>query len=804
MEEKLMYISDFLKNQPAIEDLMPRLNLHISERVVSFIDNRMLLAIRLSGMPFESIDDAVLENRFDGLNKFFASLAKDKGSRLGIWTHLMRRKIQFVELYQFHTTFMKAFSAKYLHRFENEDYFENRFYISFVLKYDDFDEGLKEIEDLGNYVLKSLSMYDPECLTAYEKNGVWFSEVYSFIGYLINGFEETIPITPSPAYEIIPSAHLHFGYDLLEIRSENATRYATCYDLKDFPDTCSYGQFNPILSQPFEFTLTQTFICMGIHESQKKIAEQINNLVSVEDKAIHQRIELMEAQGYISSGELTFGDYCASLVVYGDTDKKAIDNGTIASSIFLGNTGARWVKATLSAPITYCSQIPNYHLSILGGHGSRSMPKSSRNLASTFGMHNYSIGKQYGNPIGDGTAVIPLQTKSKSVYHFNFHHSKPDEDSHGEKIAGHTLILGATGTGKTTLQLTLLGFLERFNPKIFAMDKDRGMEIFIRALGGTYYPLKAGEPTGLAPFQLPDTPKNRDFLYGLVTACGKDEHGKISAEEEQMIKTAVDTVYSLNQSERCFSRLLESIPNLGGNSLSERLRKWCYAGQGRFAWALDNPSNEIDIEHSQKIGFDVTDFLKDGYAPTEPVLAFLFHLKDLMQEKGGLLATIVEEFWLPAQYPTTQEKILDVLKTGRKKDEFIILVSQSPEDAINSAIFGAIRDQTPTKIYLPNPAAEYESYKRCHLTHKEFRELKALTEDSRTFLIKQGNQSAFATIDLYGFSDEIAVLSGSSDNVAILEEIIEHYGNNPDVWLPIFQERRKGSKSGTTHKGESL
>ena len=75
-----MFISDLLKKQPAIEDVLPLLNIHVSERVVTYRDNRMLMVIRLAGMPFESIDDAVLENRFDGLNKFFASLAKDKGS----------------------------------------------------------------------------------------------------------------------------------------------------------------------------------------------------------------------------------------------------------------------------------------------------------------------------------------------------------------------------------------------------------------------------------------------------------------------------------------------------------------------------------------------------------------------------------------------------------------------------------------------------------------------------------------------------------------------------------------------------
>ena len=61
---------------------------------------------------------------------------------------------------------------------------------------------------------------------------------------------------------------------------------------------------------------------------------------------------------------------------------------------------------------------------------------------------------------------------------------------------------------------------------MFVMDLDRGMEIFIRAIGGSYFALEAGVPTGLNPFQLPDTPGNREFLYSLVGMCGADENGK--------------------------------------------------------------------------------------------------------------------------------------------------------------------------------------------------------------------------------------------------------------------------------------
>ncbi|WP_258861282.1 hypothetical protein [Neisseria gonorrhoeae] len=128
------------------------------------------------------------------------------------------------------------------------------------------------------------------------------------------------------------------------------------------------------------------------------------------------------------------------------------------------------------------------------------------------------------------------------------------------------------------------------------------------------------------------------------------------------------------------------------------------------------------------------------------------------------------------------------MKTDRKLGGWLILVSQSPEDAISCPIFPAIVQQTPTKIFLPNPDAEYKnSYERCGITEKEYRELVELSVDSRTFLVKQSTQSAFAKLDLQGFSNEMAVLSGSSDNVELLHRVIADCGSEaPNVWYEPF------------------
>lgn len=777
-----------LRSLPAIEAQLSKLRRHVTPLVVNYEDGRALLVIKLAGMPFESMDDAIIVNRFNARNRLIAALAKDKGKRLAIWTTLNRKRVSFSSQFKFKSAFMRQFSEKYLRRFNTGKYLANDFYITLILKHDDIKEGAAELEDIGNQLMKGLSVYDPEYLETYVENNVMFSKTYEFLGFLVNGLWAKQPVLACPAAESIPSSWLHFGYETAEIRGEGVTRFATNYDLKDYPDETVWGQFDAVLALPAEFTLTQSFLCMGVYEQQKAIRKQINNLTAVGDAAKHQIADLEQAVGYIATGELAFGEYHGALTVYGDTQKEAVDSGTLVTGTFLGECGARFVRANQSAKFTFQSHMPGAKVK------PRPMLKASRNLAASFGMHNYSTGKAEGNPVGDGSALLPLQTAANSLYSFNFHHSKKDEDNLGEKIAGSCLILGATGAGKTTLQTVTIGFLERFDAKIFALDKDEGLKIFIAALGGVYYSLKAGERTGLAPFQLPDTPKTRQFLYGMVKTCGKNDQGTVTAEEGNEIKAAVDAVLDLPWEHRRFSRLLENITDVGGNCLAQRLAKWCESRDGEYSWALDNVGDNIGVITEMRVGFDVSDFLVDNYLPTEPILAYLFHLKSLMQEKGGLLTTVVSEFHIPAKYPTTFQMMFDVLKTGRKRDEHLVLDSQSPEDAIDSPIFAAIRDQTPTKIFLPNPSAEFASYQRCGMTIKEFEVLTALSLDSRMFLVKQGNQSCFAKLDLYGMDDEISVLSGNTENVAIFNELVAEVGADPDVWLPIFQARRKGKR----------
>lgn len=789
-------LSDILKRQFAGEEQLPPYNYHVRDSIVSLEDGRLAFAVRAKGLPFEVTSDNVLENQYDALNDVFLSIAKRTGARLAVWCHHDHFQTTFRTNYQFSYQWMREFSAKYMAKFDGTDIFENDFYMTFVLKpgaNDNMEEAIRELEEIQLTVLQSFRQYEVDALSMYEFRGNTFSEFYEFIAYLYNGFWERVPVTSLPLFQAVQTSTLHHGYKLVETRyPDGGNRYTAFYDLKDFPEPTTRGKFNALLELPFPFVMCMSFTFINTADSIRMINQALNKMESAGDEAVEQMLDMADGKGAVMSGQVYFGELHGALAVHGKTEKQAEDRGATARTTLSGSCAAQFAAATISAPETFFSMFPGNTK-----RRPRPMPKTTRNLTGLFAMNTHSSGKQYGNPLDDGSAVLPLQTTVHGVYHFNFHYSLIDLDSRGEKRAGHTVILGATGAGKTTLQTTLLSFMERFGCRLFGIDKDGSMRGFIEAQGGTYFTLASGEPTGLNPFQLPDTPFNRTFLYDLVGACGRHGGGMLTAEDTKDIKRAVDNVFELSFELRRFGVLLQSIQDRGENCLARRLADWCYGEvDGRYAYALDNPRNAFDWEQFERVGFDVSDFLVDGHPATEPILSYLFHLKTLMTRKGGLLATVVEEFWMPLKYPTTAAQILDVLKTGRRRDEFIVLVTQSPEDAIQSPLLPAILQQTPTKVYLPNPDAEYTTpdgggYSRFGLTIKEFQKLKKLGLQSRMFLVKQGSQSNVAKLDLNGMGDDIAVLAMAAEDFEFLRQAKATAGNHPDQWVPAYKVLRK-------------
>jgi type IV secretion system protein VirB4 len=125
----------------------------------------------------------------------------------------------------------------------------------------------------------------------------------------------------------------------------------------------------------------------------------------------------------------------------------------------------------------------------------------------------------------------------------------------------------------------------------------------------------------------------------------------------------------------------------------------------------------------------------------------------------------------------------------------MLFATQSPRDALNSPIAHTIIEQCATQIFLPNPRGNHSDYvEGFKLTEREYELIaRELSVESRRFVLKQGHNSVVAELDLNGFDDELAILSGRTANVELLDAIRAEVGDDVENWLPIFQQRRSAS-----------
>ena len=209
-------------------------------------------------------------------------------------------------------------------------------------------------------------------------------------------------------------------------------RVATCYDLRGCPEKPGWGQLEPV--DLVEHRI-HDYAYVQLHDglrSEPAIDSAINKLESAGDKAKHQVKELRDAQGYVNTGELSFGEYHGAAVIYGETAKEALENADRFASRSRNECGVEWVARDGGLLRSRTS-----HKSRARKVKPRPKVQSSRNFAAMHACHDYSTGKAEGNPIGDGSAVIPFRTAAGSVYHGNYHATRLGDINVAEKMAGH-------------------------------------------------------------------------------------------------------------------------------------------------------------------------------------------------------------------------------------------------------------------------------------------------------------------------------------------------------------------------------
>ena len=761
---------------------------HVDDHTIATRDGLLLQFIHLRGLLFETADTDELNYR----KRLRDAMLQAIGSpRFALYHHIVRRRVDAELSSDYPDPFSRQLGETWSDRLAAKKLYVNDLFLTLVRRplpgrlgaldrlrsligraASNDDEAvaaaeLRQLDSARDTLIAALSSYGPRLLGVYPTRQGHCSEPLEFLSTLYNGEMRPVLLPEQDLGHYLPYRRISFGQETVELGRAGATprTFLALVAIKDYPGNTAPGMLDELLRLPFEWTLSQSFAFTDRQSALSKMNLALRRMRSAEDEAVSLRGDLALAKDDVAAGRAGFGEHHMTIAIRGETPQ-ALDDGVAEVQAVLADLGIVSVREEIALEPAFWAQFPGNFKYV-----ARKGLVSTSNFASLASAHNFPKGLADGNHWGE--AVTLFETTAAGPYFFNFHHGD----------LGNFTVIGPSGSGKTVVLNFLLAQARKYRPRIIFFDKDRGAELFIRAIGGRYDRLHTGAPSGLNPLQLPDSPKNREFLIDWLALLA----GGASIEETAQIKDAIDANFAQGRPDRRLRHLVELFrgghrPHAG--DLWSRLRPWW--GDGERAWLFDNEEDLTDLT-AETIGFDMTQILDSPVLRT-PAMMYLFHRVEERLD-GSPSIIIVDEGWKALDDDVFVRRIKDWEKTIRKRNGIVGFATQSAQDALESRIASAIIEQAATQIFMANPKARAADYMDGFgLTDHEFELIRTLPDTSRCFLIKHGADSVVARLDLGSERDLLTILSGRERTVRLLDEIRAASGDDPADWIPRLLE----------------
>jgi type IV secretion system protein TrbE len=294
-------------------------------------------------------------------------------------------------------------------------------------------------------------------------------------------------------------------------------------------------------------------------------------------------------------------------------------------------------------------------------------------------------------------ALAVFETPYAVPYSFNLH---VDD-------VGHTLVLGATGSGKSFLINFLLTHAQKYEPVTVVLDIGASYRKLATLLGGGQVSVGLGSSdTRINPFALDGTTEHLHFLQGFIRVLLEGTDGyRLTDAEDREVYDAIENVYALDPAQRRLFTLANMVPR----PLGRRLGKWIEGG--RYGGLFDNPDDRVSLQRFQVFDFE----LMSAYPEVlEPLLFYLLHRigerVTAPEQAGTLKLCVMDEAWRFIQHPALRAYVQHGLKTWRKRNAAMILATQAVEDFVSADLLRTVVEGCPTKLFLANPAIDRNRY----------------------------------------------------------------------------------------------
>ena len=343
-----------------------------------------------------------------------------------------------------------------------------------------------------------------------------------------------------------------------------------------------------------------------------------------------------------------------------------------------------------------------------------------------------SMAPIFGPPVGTPrsghlkkAALAILETQWRTPYYYDLF--KGD--------VGHTLVLGATGAGKSFALNFLLVQALQYDPRILILDLGGSYRWLTQFLGGGYMELSPeGEGGGgfrLRPFSLPAGERSFAFLAGWIARLLRIGGWTLSGQDPSEIRARVEDLYAFAPAQRTLSVLVHSLPSKMWPALS----RW--HGDGAWGRYFDNAADGDDLNFEDWQVIDMA-----GAAEHDDLCeAALFYLLERLRlalenpdETARVKLMVVDEAWKYLQDPAVLSYLAEAAKTWRKKNAALIIATQSAVDVTGTPGAEALLESMPTKLFLANPDLPDKAAETFRLNPSELNTIRSLIPKRELYL----------------------------------------------------------------------
>ncbi|MEM8800996.1 MAG: type IV secretion system protein B4 [Pseudomonadota bacterium] len=752
----------------------------VDDVTVRLADDGLMSCIRVDGLDAMTTRDEEL----DLLKKSFASVLAQMGSDFIIYTHKISRKIDFLdELDVFKDRgFSYEVNERWSAGLKQRELRDTRLTISVVktsrlkrgflsafsgasrlLEGKDTQRDLEILAEVVRFVRSALGTERTRVLKASEGG------LLGFLGSVQTGNEQ--PIYPSRSVTVLSD----------EVLSERVTFDDEGFELTDGPDGDRFGVIRALKSYPpvswvtifddfalpCDYVISQSFAPMPSVRAGESIRRKRRVMKATDDarKSAEEVMKRLEEAVLVNDVALGEHHFTISLL----HPDRALLREMVSELEGVGsNVGARLVKDAVVKRAHYFAQFP-------GNMAARSRKNiiSNMDFASYASLHRTALGKGRSElPWSTPIAVFP--TSTGGPYRFSFHR---EGTSVSEPPAGHTLIMGETGSGKSLLASLLMTQAQRTGARVFCFDYRGGLEMTIRAMGGRYSVVESGRPTGLNPLWVETDQSGIDWVTNWLEQIlsPNDQLTALqSAAITDNIRANADADPRLRNWDD-FAGLFASTDDKG--ELEQKVKEWTQ--YGRFGWVFGHNTEDTFSLDGNVVGFDLTQIL-DAQSDRErmAVLTYIFRRIERQIVDKQRTIVLIDEAWKAIDNPYFASVIEGWLATLRKANAVVVMLTQNPGQLEKSRVGNRVFSFFPTQILFPDGKSAREDYASLRLNDAEL-EIVTNRALGREFLLRDDQGSVVLNGDASCLGDFLHILGGGTAGLSVVGT---DYRDKPDFW----------------------